>query len=47
MDASVFRRFNFTERITSEFRAESFNLTNTPQFGSPNADASSVNFRRS
>lgn len=46
MDASVFRRFNFTERITSEFRAESFNLTNTPQFGSPNADASSVNFMK-
>lgn len=35
LDLSVFRRFNVSESRYFEFRAESFNLTNTPNFGQP------------
>ena len=34
-DFSIFRKFNFTERVTLELRGESFNLTNTPHFNNP------------
>jgi hypothetical protein len=34
-DASVFKNFNITESTYVQFRAEAFNLTNTPQFGNP------------
>jgi hypothetical protein len=36
LDFSLFRLFPITETIGFEFRAESFNLTNTPIFGNPN-----------
>lgn len=36
VDASLFRKFNFTERFGAEFRAEAFNLFNHPQLGVPN-----------
>lgn len=32
------------ERFKVQFRAEMFNLTNTPQFGRANTDISSPNF---
>ena len=35
LDLSVRRDFNVTERLRLEFRAESFNITNTPPFGNP------------
>lgn len=34
-DLSLFKSFRTTERTRLEFRAEFFNLTNTPQFGNP------------
>lgn len=44
IDASVFRRFKLTERLNMEFRAESFNLTNTPWFDRPDTNFSDAAF---
>jgi len=35
LDFSLFRKFQMTERFNLEFRAESFNFTNTPHFNNP------------
>jgi outer membrane receptor protein involved in Fe transport len=35
-DFSLFKNIAFTERVRSQFRAEMFNITNTPQFNNPN-----------
>jgi hypothetical protein len=40
LDASLFRNFRVAERLTLQFRAEGFGLTNTPQFGNPGSNAS-------
>lgn len=40
-DASLFRNFKITERFMLQFRTEVFNLTNTPAFNNPGANASS------
>lgn len=37
LDAGVFRQFRLGERFSLQFRAESFNLTNTPHFSNPSA----------
>ncbi|MGH9839458.1 MAG: TonB-dependent receptor domain-containing protein [Blastocatellia bacterium] len=39
-DFSIARNFNFTERARMEFRWETFNLANTPQFGLPASNIS-------
>lgn len=44
LDFSVFRRFSITERVNLEFRAETFNLTNTPGFNNPNSEFGNANF---
>jgi hypothetical protein len=41
-DLSVFRQFSITERFKLEFKAESFNFTNTPHFMNPAANASNM-----
>jgi hypothetical protein len=44
IDMSVFRRFRITERLGVEFRAESFNLSNTPWFDRPDTNFSDAAF---
>lgn len=44
LDMSLFRRFPVNERLTIEFRAESFNLTNTPHFLAPGNNVNNSNF---
>lgn len=39
-DASLFRKFRLSERAELQFRAECFNLTNTPQLENPAANVS-------
>jgi hypothetical protein len=41
VDFSVFKDFLITETVKLQFRAEFFNIFNTPTFGSPNATISS------
>lgn len=44
LDLSLFRRFQFGERLKAELRAESTNVTNTPAFGNPNMTVGSADF---
>ena len=44
LDVSVFKRLKPAERLTVEFRAEAFNLTNTPIFSAPNVTLGSTLF---
>jgi hypothetical protein len=43
-DAGVFRRFRITEGVTLQFRAEAFNLSNTPHFAAPQGSQTNSNF---
>lgn len=43
-DLTLLRKFAITERVNLEFKADSFNWTNTPKFSNPNADVSGGNF---
>jgi hypothetical protein len=40
LDANLARNFAVTERWQLQLRAEAYNLTNTPSFNNPNANAS-------
>ncbi|MFN7919804.1 MAG: TonB-dependent receptor [Bryobacteraceae bacterium] len=42
LDAGVFRDFRVTERFKLQFRAEAFNLSNTPHFATPGTNVSSM-----
>ena len=45
LDASIFKNFNITERFVLQFKAEGYNVTNTPRFNNPSgatADVSSM-----
>jgi hypothetical protein len=44
MDLGLFRTFKLTEKLNLQFRAEAFNMSNTPHFGNPNGNANSSNF---
>jgi len=44
LDLSLFRKFRLTERIGGEFRAESFNFTNTPHFNRPGTTLGNADF---
>jgi len=46
MDLSLFRTFKLTEKLGMQFRAEAFNLSNTPHFGNPIGSINSSNFGR-
>jgi hypothetical protein len=43
-DVSLFKSFKILERLSMEFKMEAFNLTNTPRFGNPAGNVSSMNF---
>jgi hypothetical protein len=43
-DLSIFKIFNFTEKMKMEIRGESFGVTNTPQFNNPTTDVSNSNY---
>jgi hypothetical protein len=43
-DISVAKNFRYGERIRVQFRAEAFNLSNTPQFGWPDTAFGSTTF---
>jgi hypothetical protein len=44
LDFSIFKDFRFTERFVMQFRAESFNIANTPQFSVPDNTLGDANF---
>src|SRR5437867_7738504 len=44
LDIAIIKRLKFKERYTAEFRAEVFNLTNTPPLGAPNSVVGSPGF---
>ncbi len=44
VDLSLFRRFQVRERFTLEFRAESYNFTNTPQYPNPDGGFGNATF---
>ena len=44
LDMSLMRNFKITERLTFQFEAEAFGVTNTPHFNNPNANISGANF---
>ncbi|HEU0141538.1 MAG TPA: hypothetical protein VFQ79_17575, partial [Bryobacteraceae bacterium] len=42
LDLGLFREFSATERVKIQFRAESFNVTNTPHFSNPGTNVSNL-----
>ena len=46
-DLALFKDFRMTERFVLQFKAESFNFTNTPRFGNPASNVSSMTINSS
>jgi hypothetical protein len=44
LDASLFRTFKLSPKFDLQFRAEAFNVSNTPHFANPNGNVNSSNF---
>ena len=44
MDLSLYRTFKLTEKFDLQFRAEAFNLSNTPHFSNPSGNVNSSRF---
>ncbi len=44
LDLGLFRQFGVTERVKVQFRAEAFNISNTPHFANPSGNASGTGF---
>jgi len=44
VDISIFKSFRIREALRVQFRAEAFNLTNTPVFGAPNTQLQNAQF---
>lgn len=44
LDFGLFRKFDVTEKVDVQFRAEMFNVTNTPHFSNPTGNVTSGNF---
>ena len=44
LDTSLFRTMKISERFALQFRAEAFNVTNTPHFNNPSANVNSGDF---
>jgi hypothetical protein len=44
IDFSLFRDFRIRERLITQFRAEAFNLTNTPHFNNPGSTVGTASF---
>ncbi|HEY3132187.1 MAG TPA: TonB-dependent receptor [Acidobacteriota bacterium] len=44
LNAAIFRKFPVTERVIGEFRAEGFNVPNTPHFNNPSGNFSGTSF---
>jgi hypothetical protein len=42
LDFSMFKAFRLRERLTTQFRAEAYNFTNSPTWASPNTTVTSV-----
>jgi hypothetical protein len=42
LDFSLFKKFQITERISTEFRSEFFNILNHPNFNAPNFGGNGV-----
>ncbi len=44
VDMGIFRTFQASEHVSVQFRAEAFNISNTPHFANPSASVSSSSF---
>jgi hypothetical protein len=44
VDFSIFKDFPITERFRMQFRGETFNIANTPQYSFPDNNLSDANF---